>query len=256
MHVVIDRENMGFMWAHPNLQVLMNIAHLEADVGIHVVSLENPRYYQPFQAFTDFELKLLYENTTGEKYNGYNRDVLDQVVYGLAIRLPVLDCNAAELQVQADSVDEEFSGLYRYVKGSREPLLVQDGLFGVPAKRLGRSLEQERLAQLRELYPQMAAPAPIIARTGNDRPQAGTRTPARATRPAGVALPPRGSMRETIWACADQMWEQAGKPTSASAVLALRKKMMDVLEEQGVKRTSSSNELGNWQKVRLAPQQV
>jgi hypothetical protein len=52
------------------------------------------------------------------------------------------------------------------------------------------------------------------------------------------------------------MWADAGKPTGASAVLALRKQIMNKLEEEGVKRTSSSNELGNWQKARLSAQPV
>jgi hypothetical protein len=49
------------------------------------------------------------------------------------------------------------------------------------------------------------------------------------------------------------MWEAAGKPTDKAVVLELRKKMMAELEEKhSVKRTSSSNELGNWMKDRLA----
>jgi len=59
-------------------------------------------------------------------------------------------------------------------------------------------------------------------------------------------------VREKIWAVADRMWEEAGRPTDKSKVLALRKQIMDTLEQDGVKRTSSSNELGNWQKARIA----
>ena len=59
-------------------------------------------------------------------------------------------------------------------------------------------------------------------------------------------------MREKIWAVADRMWEEAGKPIEKGTVLALRKDIMNVLEQDGVKRTSSSNELGNWQKARIA----
>ena len=36
-----------------------------------------------------------------------------------------------------------------------------------------------------------------------------------------------------------------------SVVLKLRKEIMNVLEEEGIKRNSASNELGKWQKTRL-----
>jgi hypothetical protein len=256
MHVAIDRDNMGFLWAHQDYDVLLNMAHLEADCAVHVVSLENPAYYQPFIGFTDYELKLLYENTTGEKYEGFSRPALEQTIYGLAVRILPLEVNRLHLSFQAQQVGEEYSGLYKYVPGAKEPALIQDGLFGVPHKRLGRNVEAERLAALGELYPQLAPPARAFGGTGPDRPPASTNPAPRAPRPANSAPPPRGSTRETIWNCADKMWEDAGKPTSTSAVLALRKQIMNKLEEEGVKRTSSSNELGNWQKARLAQQTI
>lgn len=85
-----------------------------------------------------------------------------------------------------------------------------------------------------------------------------TRTPATpgsrplpAANPAPAAPPaPRGGGRALIWAHMDKIWEAAGKPTQASTVLALRKRCMDELEPQGVKRTSASSELGNWMKAR------
>lgn len=250
MYVAIDREGMGFLWAHPSYEVLLDLAHLEADTAVHVVSLENARYYEPFCGFTDLELKLLYENTTGEKYVGFNRKALCGVVCGLAMRLPQVTVNVAELRAQAETVTDEYSGLYKYLPGSREPKLVEDGLFGVPAKRLPRCLVQEQQAVAGTLLPQLPDPAPRNAGRGPDQQRASTSTPAR-TRAPGTAPPPRGSTRETIWTCADRMWEEAGKPNQPSVVLALRKKMMDQLEADGVKRTSSSNELGNWQKARI-----
>lgn len=256
MYVAIDRENMGLLWAHPSYEVLLDMAHLEADCAVHVVSIVNPLYYKPFGSFTDLELRLLFENTTGSKYEGRNYDLLQAVCCALAMRLPVLDVNLTELRVQASKVTEEYSGLYRYVKGSREPKLIEDGLFGVPAKRVTRSSTEEQLAALGKLLPQEPAPSPAFAPTGRDQPRASSSATPRAPRAAIVGAPPRGSTRETIWNRADQMWDAAGKPTSAAAVLALRKQIMDKLEGEGVKRTSSSSELGNWQKARLSPQTV
>ncbi len=63
----------------------------------------------------------------------------------------------------------------------------------------------------------------------------------------------RGAVRDQIWAVGDAIWEAAGKPTDKKVVLKLRKVAMEQLEKEfGVKVTTSSNELGNWMKARLA----
>lgn len=70
-----------------------------------------------------------------------------------------------------------------------------------------------------------------------------------AREPSGA---PRGSVSQTIWAVADEMWTAAGNPVLKDVVMRLRKTIMDKLEsDYGVKRTSASNELGNWQKARI-----
>lgn len=74
--------------------------------------------------------------------------------------------------------------------------------------------------------------------------------PVRSSRIAGA--PRQHSVRPVIWAAADEMWEAAGKPRDIKVVIALRQKIMTALEDKGVKRTSSSTELGNWMKTRLA----
>lgn len=250
MYVAINADEMGFLYAHRNVDVLLNLAHIEVDAAVRVVNLENPRFYRPFQGFTDLELKLLYQNTTGEKYDGYGAQLQD-IVTALALRIEELQINIVELSAQVACVTEEFAGLYKFVPGSREPQLVEDGLFGVPAKRVARCKDEERRAVAGSLLPVLLPPTRTFAPVGRDQQRAPTNAPARTPRPAGVAPPPRGSTRETIWACADRMWEEAGKPMQAGVVLALRKKIMDQLEQDGVKRTSSSNELGAWQKTRL-----
>lgn len=66
----------------------------------------------------------------------------------------------------------------------------------------------------------------------------------------GAAL--RGN-KAVIWAVADAMWEAYGKPMNVERILPLRREMMTELEtKHGIKRTSSSTALGEWQKVRLA----
>lgn len=56
------------------------------------------------------------------------------------------------------------------------------------------------------------------------------------------------SVKDQIHGIANEMWNAAGRPTDITVLRKLRKTMMDVLEQQGVKRTSASTELGQWQK--------
>lgn len=89
-------------------------------------------------------------------------------------------------------------------------------------------------------------PEPVQAGTGPDRPAASTVAPAR------IPSAPRSGSRVTIFEVADKMWSEAGAPKDVSTVLALRKTIMAELEQNhGVKKTTSSTALGEWQKVRL-----
>jgi hypothetical protein len=59
----------------------------------------------------------------------------------------------------------------------------------------------------------------------------------------------RGSVGPLIHRVATEMWEAEGSPKNTSTVLALRQKIMKVLlEEHKIKISTSSNELGRWQK--------
>jgi hypothetical protein len=70
-----------------------------------------------------------------------------------------------------------------------------------------------------------------------------------AVRSAGV--PRQANMRDLIWRRADELWASAGSPKDVPTVLKLRKQWMDLLEKEGLKRTTLSGELGNWQKDRV-----
>lgn len=85
--------------------------------------------------------------------------------------------------------------------------------------------------------------------------QAGTRpdpAPAAVTVPAKTPSAPRGGNRVIIFEVADRMWNEAGSPRDLSVVLPLRKTIMAELEaNHGIKKTTSSTALGEWQKLRL-----
>lgn len=87
---------------------------------------------------------------------------------------------------------------------------------------------------------------PVQAGTGRDRPAANTVAPAK------TPSAPRSGNRATIFEVADRMWNDAGAPKDVTAVLPLRKTIMVELEaNHGIKKTTSSTALGEWQKLRL-----
>lgn len=87
---------------------------------------------------------------------------------------------------------------------------------------------------------------PVQAGTGRDRPVANTVAPAK------TPSAPRSGNRVTIFEVADRMWNEAGSPKEAHVVLQLRKTIMAELEaNHGIKKTTSSTALGEWQKLRL-----
>lgn len=104
-----------------------------------------------------------------------------------------------------------------------------------------QSLDQQQLFTSASASAKPVKSGPKQAGTGRDRQAANTVAPARS-----------GGVRSVIWGHADRVWEAAGKPNDKAVVLQLRKQMMAELEELGVKKTSSSNELGNWMKARIA----
>ncbi len=245
MYVSIDRDNMRFLHKHPDYSTVSNVSWIEAP---HVSLLVTPIDYSHFlKDFTDLELRLLYRNTTGVDHTAYGGDALRAILQELAERLPDTDADPREARLQADYIDQDNQEPFVYVKGALRPAKSGD-LWEPEALKAPRSDNEEVIAaavRLRPAQPRAtAASTPAAASTGSRaaRPAAAPRTP---------TAPRQGGVREKIWARADSMWEEAGKPTDKSTVLALRKRMMDALEEEGVKRTSSSNELGNWQKARI-----
>lgn len=70
--------------------------------------------------------------------------------------------------------------------------------------------------------------------------------------PVKPTQPRTGTVKQQIHDCANVMWKEAGSPMDIAVLRTLRKRIMDTLEEEGVKRTSASTELGQWQKLIVA----
>jgi hypothetical protein len=213
MYVSIDMDLLKFLHKHPSVNVVANLVYIEAPQRtVNVIPIDGHTFWD----MTPSEMTALYRNTTGTEPP---RGDLKPMLLALANSLPTSDINAWEVEVQAVYCENNplLANQSRfYVKGSTRPGFNAD----LYAGGLTGTLPEGQVP--------IAAPAPVQA-----------------------AVPREGSVRDTIWKVADEVWEADGKPTDAPTVLQLRKRMMDLLERQGVKRTSSSNELGKWQKARI-----
>jgi hypothetical protein len=242
MYVSIDMENMRFVHKHTEHKVVSMLSWIElAHVHCRVQPLDHTR---DFCGLTDLELFSLYRSHTGVAPGGYGSEGLRVLCLEAARMLPESDASSWELEIQLRGIPDDDRGRYRYVKGSMTPAPV-DELFEVPVHRV--TVAPQVVAGARTATPAPVPHTPIPLPPGRDR------TPGAPVVPRAPPAAPtaRGAGREKIWAVADRMWEAAGKPMAVATVLDLRKKMMDVLEAEGTKRTSASSELGNWMKARV-----
>lgn len=226
MFILVDRDALVFRHAHEDRTVVSALATLEvAHCAVTIVEAGAGCLAH----LTDLELKKLYENTTGAKWTSFYRPALVDAVSALALALEQSDVNGYEAKQQAAKIRLDDQGFYRYVRGAYTPARLQ-ALFLPPARTVAPGTVPS--APAAGHAPPASAAAPTIA-------------------PAAPIAAPRGGNKALIWSVADALWEQAGRIGNTKAVLDLRRKAMDQLEQQGIKHTSSSSELGNWQKARL-----
>lgn len=244
MYISINLSSLRFLHKHNQRRVVTQLVTLEAP---HLrTSIICCGQAKDFEQFTDYELRKLYENTTGIKFLGYFRPGLVEVAFAAAQSVAETDVIAWEVDLQLLTLSAKDRKPYLYVKGATRPKPV-DELFDLPELSGKVSIEAVNWALTLKaaiIHTPCIAPPP---------PCCPDRTPAapRVQQPVSASAAPRGAGRERIWACADAIWETAGKPLAIPKVLELRKQMMIELEKEGFKRNSVSCELGNWQKSRV-----
>ena len=117
MYILIDRAVMSVRHKHPDHSVVSNLATIEvAHCAISIFPIDDNG--QGLQQFTDLELKLLYQNTTGHKFEGFSRLHLVEIVLDAVRRLPVSKVKAFEAQQQAAKIAFTDQGFYRYTPGA------------------------------------------------------------------------------------------------------------------------------------------
>lgn len=223
MYVSLDMQNMKIVHKHSSVNAVCGLVHIELpDVAVNVCPIDMAVKHK-----TDMEIKMLFRSCFPGQADHMPIAEMKSKILQFAEEFPVTDLDELEVKRQADSIRDGDKKAYKYVKGSF------------------------RASRPAELFADATGDA---VRAGATVPAIGAARPARpAAAPRAATGAPRASgVREKIWAVADRMWEEAGKPTEKRTVLALRKDIMSALEQDGVKRTSSSNELGNWQKARIA----
>lgn len=240
MFVAVDMKELQFVHKHRDHEIVSSLTYLEAcDRDTLIDNTERPEF---LIKLTPLELRLLYRNTTGIDITGTDdivvREMLAQVVDD---HIDATLANQFEVDKQiAEVIDDLEKGIpWAYSLGASKPAK-QEELFSLHCKALSSdaaSLAATRAPQRRATR---AAPKPRAVAPSPPQP-----APARKQRAFSV--------RPIIWEVADRMWQEAGSPKDKAVVLELRKQMMAYLEsDRGIKRTSSSNELGNWMKERLA----
>jgi hypothetical protein len=229
MYIAIDRINMQITHAHPDASIVSGLAYLEA-AHVRDVRIESTLREGFLSVFTRAELEQLHLSITNHPYTG--PDIV-KVLAALCDRFTAPVVNGAELDAQILAVQNkglsERGVSYRYVFGKKLP---SETLFALPYKMKPLTDAELLAARTREFAPY----APVA--------------PTQTARPAGG--PRLSGVTAIVWDTADQLWAAAGSPTETPKVLALRKEIMNVLEsEHGVKRNTSSNELGKWHKARV-----
>lgn len=253
-YIVVDMEKMVCLGKVKTMEHAIDLGHIclpsTAKSTAHPFDCA-----QCFNGYTALELRLLIKNTCGQHFPDYHLNQLQIIAVELFSKMEFLDYDYTSLLTQANWKDfhcKEPNLRYVYVKGAKVPAIAQDGqLFAqadpvADADRLAKDwfsirkeLQSKSDSYIANLPPPVAV-LPVASKLPQQRAQSGDSTPK------------TGSVRDTIWQVADKLWEALGKTTDLKQVLAMRKQAMAELESDfGVKKTSSSNELGKWQKARL-----
>lgn len=234
MYILINLDTLKVHHKNESINALCEVAEIECrDECTLVTNCDNGAY---LKQFTHMELRMMYKNITGQDIpDSVASRFLTAVLWKQIDLIPTSTINEVEAERQALYCEGK-EGLFKYCQGAFRPAKV-DELFSQVSEHSDDIIRQ---ATKGEFNKDLKAP---VRRTAT-KP-----VPTQAT--AVKNGPTRGTAKIIIWAVADSMWEAVGKPIDKAEVLKLRKEIMNKLEsDEGVKRTSSSSELGKWHKER------
>lgn len=235
MYIAIDMQALRVTHAHTDVRVCRALADIELP---HVpVRIMEVLYPSDLGGFTDYELQLLYKNTTGQSAPGYFRDHVVRGCTAAILELPEVDAVLEEVQAQAAAIPQGDKERYRYVRGMRRPMLVSE-LFELPPLTAKVTDPAELLKRGQALGP---APAYVPPAPAPDAPAKAT---SRAAKPPSA--PGQGSVTERIFALCDEL--RAANPGMTLA--DVRKLAIPKLEEAGVNGNSARKGSSMWIQAR------
>lgn len=226
MYVSVSHKALAFLHKHPDVHV---VANLDFIAGVHAdTSVITLTTMTGLDHLMETQLQQLWANTMGLDHrcnrSPYQGNALRSVLLELAARLP-------ESMGDPLAIDREAARIENGEKGSFQAL---------PLRATLTDAEAATAAAQRRPAPPVYQPVPKQPPVPADAVQ----------RP--VSAPRTGGTRQIINEVADRMWTEDGKPTTLPSILALRKRIMDVLErDHQIKRTTASTALGDWQKGRI-----
>jgi hypothetical protein len=246
MYVSIDREALQILHVHTDLDICSGLLYLEGTKVQHAGVYNTTKPY--FLAdLTTLELNLLYLNSTASDFphnfdDLARREAIAAMIEGMTPRKVLESELDAQINAVVDKLELPRSEAlqFRYVPGAKRPAQDDGGLFPLTSQ----PLTAPQLAKAESVAPQARRARPLATEPATP--------PSAPSRPAAAPRTFTGSARPIIWAHADKVWDAAGKPTDPAMILELRKRMMVELEEQGIKKSTSSTALGDWMKDRLA----
>lgn len=247
MFICIDRARLCVLYKHEDQAAIVSLANLEIpENAIVVMSATDPDSYE---RFTDFELKVLFENLCGEKHTGYNRPFLIKSVTMLVRLLTESKINPIEVEQQLASVgctDEQ----YKYAPGCSVPskqidLYVPTALVTVAGYVPYPKLYHVPSAR-QSVFKAVAGVNKIVAAMqGNSEPELGAPRVPRPRTEGPVTAPAVGSKTGKVWELAEKCYAQ-----HATIDKVLRKMVADACESAGINSSTMSVQYSKWKQTK------
>jgi hypothetical protein len=238
-------ERLCVLYKHADQAALMNLANIEVpESAIVVMSATDPDSYQ---RFTDYELKVLFNNICGLRHDGFNRNVLIQSVVRLVGMLEETKLRASEVEAQLLSIKEPEQGAYRYQYGSTVPAIQPDlfspaALVSVPGhkpadkKYFVRSPKHDVHKLVEKVGVNPLLPEPHMP------------TPRDPSAPREVAsIPAEGSKTRRVWDISERCYAQ--HPHYDKQLRAL---VAAACESEGINSSTMSVQFSKWKHSKLA----
>lgn len=246
MFIAVDSKQSAILFKCVSQKAAFDLSWMECPtekVRVHAAAVTHD-----FQDYTDSQLVSLITKAGAKLPAKDSRHALLECLLAVVKSLPYNKVDDAEVSFQKKQIGPTDKQRYLYAPGEERATQAPRGYTPQPLQVVYEDGEL-----VAATAPQKTLAAAAAGRA--QRTEAGTGSNARPVTTGGSTRPasaPRSSSRPLIWEVANRMWAEAGSPKDIPVILELRKKIMNELETLGVKKTTSSTALGEWQKQILS----